>query len=196
MVNKLIHVLGFSLIWNKHYETVLKTQKVCQSWAAWSKKFLRCSRSYIEKTFCETCSRLANPASLGVRFHNVCSIGLGIFEKSMKIIKDTIKVSELSEMSKKMFGDLVKAVVDIEKGIMVVDAPLHSDLMEYLIESEDSELKNLWGINFYSQMPEEHFIEFDSMINLKPGLGNRTRGIESEVVKEKIRQIAGKLIKK
>ena len=52
----------------------------------------------------------------------------------MKIIKDKIKIAELKEMQKNMLGNLVKAVVDIEKEIMAVDAPLHADLMEFLIE--------------------------------------------------------------
>ena len=45
----------------------------------------------------------------------------------MKIIKDKITRLELREMSVKMFGNLVKAVVDIDKEIMAVDAELHSD---------------------------------------------------------------------
>jgi len=37
-------------------------------------------------------------------------------------------------MEKKMFGGLVKAMVDVEKNIMAVDAPMHADLLEYLVE--------------------------------------------------------------
>ena len=78
-----------------------------------------------------------------------------------------------------MYDNLVKAVVDIEKNLMAVDAGLHSDLEELLIE--DSSLpKNLWGINLWPEESEDKFIEFDSMINLKPALGNRTRGVEKE----------------
>ncbi|MEK7664301.1 MAG: DUF5674 family protein [Patescibacteria group bacterium] len=114
----------------------------------------------------------------------------------MKIIKDKIEISELEEMAKNMFGNLVKAVVDIEKGIMSVDAPLHSDLMEFLIEQENSEPKNLWGINFYPGKENGDFIEFDSMINLKPGLGNRTRGVEDTAIKSKIVTIINTLVQK
>lgn len=45
----------------------------------------------------------------------------------MKIVQEKISVAELKDMSKKMFGGLVKAVVDIEKKIMVVDAGMHAD---------------------------------------------------------------------
>jgi phage pi2 protein 07 len=114
----------------------------------------------------------------------------------MKIVKDKIEITELKEMSEKMFGNLVKAMVDVEKEILAVDAPMHSDLLEFLIEQENCEPKNLWGINFYPEKTGDDFIEFDSMMNLKPGLGNKSRGIEDEKIREKIIEIVGKLIKK
>jgi len=112
----------------------------------------------------------------------------------MKIVKDKIEISELHEMGKKMFGGLVKAMVDIDKEIMAVDAPMHADLLEFLIEKENSEPKNLWGINIYPEKSEDDFIEFDSIMNLKPDIGNKTRGIESEKIREKIIEIVKKLI--
>lgn len=110
-------------------------------------------------------------------------------------MKDSITIEELKETAPKIFGNLVKAVVDVEKNIIAVDAELHSDLMEFMMEQEGSEPKNLWGINFYPELTGNDFIEFDSMINLKPGLGNRTRGVESKEAQEKIREIVAKLIK-
>jgi hypothetical protein len=38
----------------------------------------------------------------------------------MQIVKDKISIEELKIMAEKMFGNLVKAVVDIEQEIMVV----------------------------------------------------------------------------
>jgi len=111
----------------------------------------------------------------------------------MKIVEDKIEITELNEMSGKMFGNLVKAMVDIEKEIMAVDAPMHSDLLEFLMEQENSEPKNLWGINIYPEKIGEDFIEFDSMMNLKPDLGNRSRGVESEEIRNKIIKIVKKL---
>ena len=117
----------------------------------------------------------------------------------MEIIKDKISIQNLKEMAEKMFGDLVKAMVDIEKEIMAVDAPMHADLLELLIEKENSEPKNLWGINIYpaktARLPagrENDFIEFDSIMNLKPDLGNRTRGVEDENIRKKIIEIVKK----
>lgn len=85
----------------------------------------------------------------------------------MKIIKDEISLKELKEMAHNRFGDLVKAVVDIEEKIMAVDAELQADEEALLLEN-GSENNNLWGINLYPDLHDEDFIEFDSMINLRP----------------------------
>jgi len=82
----------------------------------------------------------------------------------MKIVQnEKISVEELKEMSKRMFGNLVKAVVDIEKELMAIDAELHADQEAYLLEN-GSVQQNLWGINLYPEMQGEQMIEFDSMI--------------------------------
>ncbi len=114
----------------------------------------------------------------------------------MKIIKDSIQISELKEMSKKMYDNLVKAMVDVEKEVMAVDAGLHADLMEFLIETENSEPKNVWGINIFPDKSSEDLIEFDSMMNIKPAFGNRTRGVDNENIRKKIIEITNRLIVK
>jgi len=113
----------------------------------------------------------------------------------MKIVKDQITIEELKEMSGKMFGGLVKGVVDVEKEIMAIDGELHAEEQEILIES-GSKHESLWGINIYPDNTGENWIEFDSMINLKPGLGHRIRGVENPETKEKIIKIVNKLVKK
>jgi hypothetical protein len=113
----------------------------------------------------------------------------------MKIITDGISREELAEMSKKMFGNLVKAVVDIEKKIMAIDADLHADEEALLLENGSAQ-KNLWGINFYPELIGEDFVEFDSMINLRPAQGNRSRGVDDLEVQKKILEIIDKLVQK
>jgi hypothetical protein len=113
----------------------------------------------------------------------------------MKIIRDKITLIELNELAGKSFGQLVKAVVDIEKEIMVVDAELHAD-QEALLLEEGSEQSNLWGINLYPQEEGEKFIEFDSMINLRPSQGNRSRGVEDPEIRRSIIVLVNKLVEK
>ncbi len=111
----------------------------------------------------------------------------------MKIISEKISKKELKELADKIFGNLIKAVVDVEKEIMAVDAELHSDEEKELLE-KGSEQKNLWGINLYPDLDGDDFVEFDSMINLRPSQNNRSRGVENSEIREKIIQIVNKLV--
>ncbi len=113
----------------------------------------------------------------------------------MKIIKDEITLKELEEMAQKMFGNLVKGVVDIEKEIMTVDSSMPAD-EEALLISKGSKQKNLWGINLYLELKGDDFIEFDSMINIRPSQNNRSRGIDDKEICQKIKKIVNKLVKK
>lgn len=114
----------------------------------------------------------------------------------MEIIKEKISLDRLKKMSKKMSGELVKAVVDIEKEIMVVDAELHAD-EEILLLEEGSRQQNLWGINLHpDQMENEKWIEFDSMINIRPSQGNRSRTVENQQIQQRIRKIVNQLVVK
>lgn len=113
----------------------------------------------------------------------------------MKIVKDRIELKELKEMASNGFGNFVKAVVDIEKGIVAVDAELHSDEEALLLES-GSQQRDLWGINLYIELEGDDFIEFDSMINLRPSHGNRSRKVDSSEIREKIKAVVDKLVKR
>lgn len=113
----------------------------------------------------------------------------------MKIVENSVTIKELREMAEKMFGNLVKAVVDIKKEIMAVDAELHADEEQLLLEN-GSKQANLWGINIYPETKDENWIEFDSMINLRPSQGNRSRGVDSEEIRKKIIEIVNKLVLK
>lgn len=100
-----------------------------------------------------------------------------------------IDLLELAQMSEKMYEPLVKGVVDIEKGVLVLDAGLHADEELYLLERGSAQ-GNLWGINLWPQaFGTDKFIEFDSMINIRPAQGNRTRSVEDPAIQERIRAI-------
>ncbi|MFH0852231.1 MAG: DUF5674 family protein [bacterium] len=113
----------------------------------------------------------------------------------MKIVENQITIEELREMAKNMFGNLIKAVVDVEKEIMAVDGELHAD-EEAVLTERGSKRENVWGINIYPDISDEEWIEFDSLINLKPQFNNRGRGVDSEEIRKKIIQIVNKLVKK
>ncbi|MDI6730981.1 MAG: DUF5674 family protein [Candidatus Margulisbacteria bacterium] len=113
----------------------------------------------------------------------------------MNIIENKISVNELKQMAQSKFGNLVKAVVDIERKIMAVDAELHADEEALLIEN-GSKQQDLWGINIYPELMQNEWIEFDSMINLRPAQGNISRGINDPGIREKISNIVNGMITK
>ena len=113
----------------------------------------------------------------------------------MKFVKNSVSLKELDKMAKQRFGDLVKAVIDIEKEIMAMDGELHAD-GEALLLKKGSKQKNLWGINLYPKFfRKKDFVEFDSMINVRPSQGNMSRGVDDSRIGKKIIAIVEKLIK-
>ena len=66
----------------------------------------------------------------------------------MKILNSPIKINELKTIAENTFGDMVKAVVDVERKLIAIDAELHSDL-EALVDffyasNEFSSSEDLW----------------------------------------------------
>jgi len=113
----------------------------------------------------------------------------------MEIITQQATLVELERMAERMFGNMVKAVVDVDREVLAVDGELHSDLEALLIEN-GSKQQSLWGINLYPEMKGDDFVEFDSMINMRPSQGNRSRGVESSQIRDRIVQVVAKRIKR
>ena len=112
-----------------------------------------------------------------------------MFSTFLKIIvQKKLTRAELAKISKNFFGEMVKGVVDVERGILAIDAELHADIEVFLLE-KGSKQQDLWGINLYHELFGDDFIEFDSLINIRPSQNNRSRGVESEAVREKIIEI-------
>ena len=111
----------------------------------------------------------------------------------IKIVDRSITRAELNEMAKIMFGNMVKAVVDVEQGIMAVGGELHSD-EEGLLLQNGSAQKDLWGINIYPEVKGPDWIEFDSMINVRPTHNNLSRGVDDKGTQGKIIKIVSGLV--
>jgi len=112
----------------------------------------------------------------------------------IEFIEKQIEKSVLVDSAKERFGDLVKAVIDIERKVMMIGAELHSDEEALLLE-QGSRQQDLWGINLYPNKTGDELIEFDSMINLRPSQGNLSRGVKDPVIREKIKEIVKELVK-
>ncbi|MCQ2160452.1 MAG: DUF5674 family protein [Bacteroidales bacterium] len=111
----------------------------------------------------------------------------------MIILKDKLTVQQLSDMAAEIYGDMIKAVVDVREGILAIDADLHSDLERMLLEN-GSRQEDLWGFNIYPEVEGDDFIEFDSLINIRPRQNNHSRGVEDESIQLRIREIVDNFV--
>lgn len=107
---------------------------------------------------------------------------------------DEITIAELSQMAALMYGNFVKGVTDIDRGILVLDAEMHADEEQYFLEN-GSKQTSLWGINLYpDKFGSDDFVEFDSMINIRPRQNNLSRGVDDEYIRERIIALVGRIV--
>ncbi len=111
----------------------------------------------------------------------------------MLIITDKVDRAYLKKIAEERFGDMVKAVVDCERKIMAIGGELHADEEQLLLE-DGSQQENLWGINLYPDDPSDNWLEFDSMINLRPSQNNRSRGIDDPKRQDVIKNVVSTLV--
>jgi hypothetical protein len=118
-----------------------------------------------------------------------------LVSRTMKILEIPIYLDEMKKIASDTFGDLVKAVVDVRQNLLSIDAELHSDL-EALLLDNGSKQQDLWGINFYPFLERDDFLEFDSMINMRPSRGNMSRGVDDETVRDEIIGVVDRWVKR
>lgn len=111
----------------------------------------------------------------------------------LRTVREPLRRAELAAIAERQFGDMVKAVVDVSRRIMAIGGELHSD-EEALLLDEGSEQRDLWGINLYPAETGADWVEFDSMINVRPAQGNRSRGVEDPELRQTIRSIVEELV--
>lgn len=109
------------------------------------------------------------------------------------IVRTPVARSALQQAAEARFGDMVKAVVDVRRRIMAIGGDLHAD-EEALLLDDGSRQEDLWGINLYPAEEGDDWIEYDSMINVRPSQGNRSRGVDSAELRDVLRAIVGELV--
>ena len=115
--------------------------------------------------------------------------------RETRIIREGIVLADLRALAAGQFGDFVKAVVDVDRGVMAVGGELHAD-QESLLLDEGSRQEDLWGINLYPEGADESWIEFDSMVNIRPTQGNQSRDVEDENVRSRIIHLVNQLVRR
>lgn len=110
-------------------------------------------------------------------------------------LPDTISLDDIRALAQARFGDMVKGVVDLDRGILLLDADLHADQEADLL-ADGSKQASLWGINLYPDVAGEDWLEFDSMINLRPSFGNRSRGVDDPATRAAIADFIDRVVRR
>jgi hypothetical protein len=112
---------------------------------------------------------------------------------AMQILQTAITRAELAALAENTFGDMIKCVADVKRGLLALDAELHADLERLLLEN-GSAGEDLWGFNLYPDEEGDDFIEYDSLINIRSWQGNPSRGISNPETRETIEKIVAQFI--
>ena len=112
---------------------------------------------------------------------------------NIKILDHKISIEEVKELANFWYGTMIKGCVDVENGIVALGGDYHIESSELLTDNE-SKFEDVWGFNIRFEENPDGVLEFDSMVNIKPNFGNRSRGIHNEEITEKARAIIYKFI--
>jgi hypothetical protein len=113
---------------------------------------------------------------------------------AIQIVGEPMALEALRRLAQEQFGDFVKAVVDLGRGVLAIGGELHADEEALLLE-DGARQADLWGINIYPDRSGEERIEFDSMINVRPARGNRSRSVDDPAVRAQIAEAVARLIR-
>jgi hypothetical protein len=108
------------------------------------------------------------------------------------VLEQRIEAAVLRRLVER-FEDMVKFVVDVERGVIAIGGEMHSDAEEVLLES-GSRQADLWGANYYPGRGRESCIEFTSFINIRPSAGNRGMEVQDEALRARVRAITFALV--
>lgn len=109
------------------------------------------------------------------------------------VVKNQITWDEVKKLAEESYGDMVKAVADINQSVLAIGGEMHADAEQLLLE-HGSRQDDLWGFNIYPKAEGEKILEYVSFINIRPKLGNRSQEIISQEIKDKIKELIGKII--
>lgn len=114
-------------------------------------------------------------------------------EIKTQILTTPITRGQALEIGKPWYADMVKGVVDIEQGVIALGGEYHMDANVVLMTHGSAQDK-VWGFNIYPDQHDASWIEFTSLINIRPAVGNRGMFVESEEIQKAMRAIIERLI--
>jgi len=113
---------------------------------------------------------------------------------NIKIVTDLITLAELKTAGEEFYGEMAKGVVDVKKGIVAFGGEYHMDANLVLLESGSSQ-EDVWGFNIFFDKPKDSWIEYTSLINIRPNQGNNDMEVKDESLKKQMKKIINSKIK-
>jgi hypothetical protein len=101
----------------------------------------------------------------------------------IKILDSKISIDEVKDLANFWYGTMIKGAVDVELGKVAIGGDYHIEDAELLSEN-GSKFNDIWGFNIRFEENPDGVLEWDSMVNIKPNLGNKNRGVGEEVAKK------------
>ncbi len=111
----------------------------------------------------------------------------------IKILDSKITIEEVKQLADMWYGTMIKGAVDIEGARVALGGDYHIEDSELLTDT-GSKFEDVWGFNIRFEENPDGVLEFDSMVNIKPNLGNRSRNIGNEEIVKKATTIIYKFI--
>ena len=109
-------------------------------------------------------------------------------DTKIKILDKKISINEVKKLADIWYGTMIKGAVDIEGGRVALGGDYHIEDSE-LLTSTGSKFEDIWGFNIRFEENLDGVLEFDSMVNIKPNFGNRSRNIGNEEIIKKATEI-------
>jgi hypothetical protein len=111
------------------------------------------------------------------------------------VIEESVDFEELKEIAQEFYVSMIKGVVDIERGVIAFGGEYHMDANIVLL-AHGGKQSDVWGFNIVLDKHENEWIEYTSLINIRPQQGNRTMEVLDIEIREKIKKIVNTKIKK
>ena len=126
-----------------------------------------------------------------MQIENTCLDAVRTVDQDRGVIDEHVATAEQALDLRNRAGGRT-FVVDVERGIVAIGGHLHADA-EALLLDQGSHQPALWGGNYYPGHDQEDCVEYDSLINIRPG-SNPGMGVEDPAIRARIRDVVFRLL--
>lgn len=112
---------------------------------------------------------------------------------SLHLLEKPILMKDVRVLAQEDYGTMIKGTVDIVEKKIALGGDYHMETCELLVENGSSH-HNIWGFNIHFDEGPDGLLEFDSLVNIKPAIGNKSRSVENPEIIEQATRIIHSLI--